>query len=337
VNANIQFRRWFLNGIRLAVVAGIFVYLYHSGQFDLAKLRVIVQRPFTVVMATLIFLTGLIVGVERWRILLRVQDIMIGFRPAFQLSCIGLFFSMVLPGSVSGDFIKGYYLLRGQDRKTALATTILADRLIGLYTIIVVAALAVVFGFVRDGMSFNHGIWTEKPVRVLAIFIGLLGAGLTIAVVFFLLAGPRLWAWIRRCGERLPLRNLTSPLFDGVMRYASHPTLVLKAIMVSVLSQMPICFAVGILAHLLGAQGLAVSDYLFILPVCFMINSIPIAPGGWGVGEVGFNAVFLLYGANMGAEVAFLLHSIILLLAVVLGGVAYMTWSAKTGWQTTEE
>jgi len=337
VNPNIQFRRWLWNGIRLAVVAGIFVYLYHSGQFDFAKLRVVVQRPLIVLTATFFILAGFMLSVERWRILLRVQDIMIGFRPAFQLSCIGLFFNMVLPGSVSGDVVKGYYLVRGQEQKTALATTIIADRLIGLYTIIVVAALAVAFGFVRDGMSISHGIWTEKPVRILALFISLLGTCLTFAVALFLLAGPRSWTWIRRCGERLPLRKWTIPAVDGVMRYASHFALVLKAILLSVLSQMPVYFAVGILAHLLGARDLAVSDYLFILPVCFMINSIPIAPGGWGVGEAGFSAVFLLYGANMGAEVAFLLHSIILLLAVVLGGVAYMTWSAKTGWQTTEE
>jgi uncharacterized membrane protein YbhN (UPF0104 family) len=39
------------------------------------------------------------------------------------------------------------------------------------------------------------------------------------------------------------------------------------------------------------------------------------------------------WASGVGAEVAFLWHSIILLLAVALGGLAYVAWNKKSNWQ----
>ena len=329
MNADSQFRRWLWNGLRLTVVLGIFLYLYRTNQFSMIKVEVAAKHPGMIAMILALVLAGFVISVQRWRLLLHIQNVQIAFCPAFQLSCIGLFSSMVLPGAVSGDIVKGYYLVRGQNQKTVLASSILVDRLIGLYTMIAVAALAVLFCFVRDGMTINHGIWAVKSVRAIAGFVGVIGLGLTLVVLCFLLAGTRLRAWLCWCCGCLPLKERVTSIITAMMDYTSCPALMFKAILLSVAAQMPLYLGMGILAQLLGAQGLAVADYLFILPVCVVINSIPIAPGGWGVGEAGFRSVFLLYGSQVGAETAFLLHILTFILAAGLGGVAYVLWNRR--------
>ncbi len=328
-SVNSQFRHWLWNGLRLTVVLGIFFYLYQTNQFSMMKVEVAAKHPGMIAMILALVLTGFIISVQRWRLLLQIQNVQIAFWPAFQLSCIGLFSSMVLPGAVSGDIVKGYYLVRGQNQKTVLASSILVDRLIGLYTVIAVAALAVFFCFVRDGITINHGIWSVKSVRALAGFVSVIGLGLTLTVFCFLLAGTRLREWLYWCCGCLPLKERTTRIITAMMDYTRYPVLTIYAILLSVAAQMPVYLGMGILAQLLGAQGLAAADYLFILPVCVVINSIPIAPGGWGVGEAGFRSVFLLYGSEVGAETAFVLHVITFMLAAGLGSAAYVLWNRR--------
>lgn len=326
-----QTRRWLWNGVRLAIVLGIFAYLYQTNQLDLSRLDVVLYRPAMVATAVALLVVCFGFTVQRWRLLVQIQNMTIPYGLALQLSSIGFFFNMVLPGTVMGDVIKGYYLVRGRDQKTALASTILIDRLVGLYTMIAMAAFAVGFCFVRDGLSTASGIWVLKPVRVLAGFIAALGLALTVTVGLFLLFGQRAGEWLRQNGVRRRWPNWASTLVDGLAGYARFPMLTLKALLFSVMAQVPGYIGMGILANILGAKGLAVADYLFILPVCVVINAIPLAPGGWGVGEVGFRSVFLLYGSDVGAEVAFLYHIILFLLALGMGAIAYAFYDRAAG------
>ena len=65
-------------------------------------------------------------------------------------------------------------------------------------------------------------------------------------------------------------------------------------------------------------------DFFIAIPVCFLINAIPLAPGGLGVGEAGFRTIFLLFGSEEGAELSILFHVIFFMLALGLGGLVYL-------------
>src|SRR5690242_16977115 len=69
---------------------------------------------------------------------------------AFQLTMIGNFFNIALPGAVSGDFVKAFYVgkeIRGQ-RARAFGS-ILFDRVAGLSALVLVSALATILGYPR--------------------------------------------------------------------------------------------------------------------------------------------------------------------------------------------
>ena len=58
--------------------------------------------------------------------------------------------------------------------------------------------------------------------------------------------------------------------------------------------------------------------------VCLQSCHIPLAPGGLGVGEAGFQGIFLLFGSHQGAEAAILFHAIFFILAIGVGGLIYI-------------
>ena len=43
--------------------------------------------------------------------------------------------------------------------------------------------------------------------------------------------------------------------------------------------------------------GLSLSDYFFIVPVASVVQGIPIAPAGWGIGEVAYGTLIGKFGA----------------------------------------
>jgi len=63
---------------------------------------------------------------------------------------------------------------------------------------------------------------------------------------------------------------------------------------------------------------------LFVLPVSLLINAIPLAPDGLGVGEAGFQGIFLFFGLDKGAEVAILFHAVFFIFAIGLVGLLYL-------------
>jgi uncharacterized membrane protein YphA (DoxX/SURF4 family) len=43
--------------------------------------------------------------------------------------------------------------------------------------------------------------------------------------------------------------------------------------------------------------GVSLADYFFIVPVAAVIQGIPIAPAGWGIGEAAYGALIGKFGA----------------------------------------
>ena len=160
-------KRWKWNILRFALVAAIFIVLYKTGQFDMVRLRYAFKRPDLIMLSAALLLLGVLVNVQRWRILLKVQDFYISNTKATKLTLIGDFFSVAIPGSVSGDIVKAYYLARGKKQKEKLITTIILDRLVGLYTMILIVILSIITTFLYSSVNGDYGVWANPTIRAL--------------------------------------------------------------------------------------------------------------------------------------------------------------------------
>jgi hypothetical protein len=317
-------KRYLWISLRFALIIGIFIYLYKTNQLDFSKLKKVQSNIALFVAAfSLIFLAGLIT-VQRWRILVHAQNIYLGLWPAIKLTFIGYFFGAALPGAVSGDIVKAYYFSKGEQQKAMLITTIVFDRLLGLYTLIFAAVLTILISIFYFMMTGQYSVYSQGYVRSLGIFVGVLFFFCTLMGVLFMSKTLRKSHMMERILLKLPFHQTIIKVYDTFQRVGEKPGFIFNAFVLSLIAQLFAYAGFFCLALILEIKMIAPINYLFILPVCMLINAIPLAPGGLGVGEAGFRAVFLLFGSNEGAELAVLFHAIFFILAIGFGGLVYL-------------
>lgn len=307
--------------VKLLLVVAAFYYLYHSGKINIAKLQIAYERPLLFSCAAVLFFAGALVAVERWRCLLRAQGVWIGYVPAFKLTLVGYFFSTFLPGGVTGDLIKGYYFSKGSNNKTELFLSLAAERILGVYTIILFSAVPVVLLYMAA--LFGHGgVVGNVSLKMLLLFIVVLFTVLTV-VLALPFVSPWAVSFVKAILSRFfPHSHVMQQVAAVFEAYVCRPKLVVAALLYSCLSQVLLCLGMSLIAVMIGVE-FSVFEYAFVTPVCFFINNVAITPAGIGVGEVGFAAVFSLFGSAQGANVAILFHVISLFLTGVIGGAVY--------------
>src|SRR6185503_5441426 len=135
----------------------------------------------------------------RWWLLLRGHGFQARYGQAFFISYAGAFFNNFLPGSVGGDLTKAILASSGEERKAAVAGTVILDRIIGLAVMIIMGATCLtpyVERFANKNLAY--------------LIYGLLGAMVLGYLLYF--SPPARWLV-----ERLPFKKVTSEL-DGVFR-----------------------------------------------------------------------------------------------------------------------
>ncbi|MBI5814883.1 MAG: flippase-like domain-containing protein [Nitrospinae bacterium] len=319
-------RKKLLDAARLLIIAAIFWFLYSSGRLNLASIGEAATHPGAIVSATALLLIGMLISVERWRLLIKAQDIHVGLWPALNLTLIGAFFNIVFPGAVGGDIVKAYYLAKGQQQKAALVTTVIFDRLLGLYTVIFVAALAGLGAYAYVATLPSVPPWWTPAMKGLVLFVLVFFAAYNIAgavVMSKRLRKTRLNVFIL---TKMPFHDKVVKIYNSIHGFRDRPLYSLAALGLSIVSQFMMYTALYIIAQALDINELSPGHYMFALPLCILINAIPLAPGGLGVGEIGFGEILSLFGSAKGVELAVVFHIISMVLAVALGGVAYMAY-----------
>jgi uncharacterized protein (TIRG00374 family) len=125
------------------------------------------------ILAVVIYFPLVIPLAQRFRILLRVQGIDLSFRESVRLTFAGNFLNFTTPlGSNAGDVFKAYFASLHTPRKTEAVTTVVLDRIIGLGTLILVAAAITVFAPRESRLA------ELRPYLLFLLAGGVLGASL---------------------------------------------------------------------------------------------------------------------------------------------------------------
>lgn len=263
---------------------------------------------------------ALLLGVIRWRMVLRVVKIELPFARAARITLVAQFFNAFLLGSVGGDLLKAYYAAReSHHRKTEAVTTVVVDRLIGLGTMLLFASLMMLpnLALIRD----HH--------RLAAItgFVVLMMAGcVAVLAVAFWGGLTRLWPGARRALRRLPKGAHLERSLDACRQFGRDPGFLLRALFLSMLINVAVVVQGAVLCAGLGVP-VPFTALLLIVPTVICISALPITPNGLGVRENLF--VWMLAVPAFGVEPTQALTLSLLVFASglawsVVGGVAYM-------------
>ncbi|MBI2604524.1 MAG: flippase-like domain-containing protein [Deltaproteobacteria bacterium] len=307
-----------LNAGKFAVTFGILYYLYANGMLDFSRVQGVLTNAPVVTAVFAIFIVCALAGVLRWQLLLHGQGLPLHFRAAVQLTMIGIFFNTAIPGAVSGDLIKGYYVVRRQPEgrgRVRAFTTLLLDRLLGLSALVFVSFFAMVFNL--------RSMLANPSLRHLCGLISLLWVGVAVFYAFVLLKSP-VARKLQKLLPRLPFGEIFVKFFNAVKAYESCRHLMVRGFFISVAIHLAIISSFILLAKALGGfETVPLAKFFFLVPFGLLVTAIPIAPAGLGTGHAAFLGLFHLVGSRAGADL-FTAYVSFQILMSLIGGIFYM-------------
>jgi glycosyltransferase 2 family protein len=304
--------------LKLGVAFGLIAWLWKSGAIDFARVAAAARSPSWFVQVIALLFASISVITIRWWLLLRIEKIDLPLTDALKLTLVGHFWNNVLPGAVTGDVVKMYYLGKKSPEKKAEAyATVMIDRVIGLAALVYLAFFAALFN-----MSF---VLAPDHEKLKLTFYGnaLLVIGFTVAILALVLGiGRKSNLADRIRGSRLPGIEGFRRGYRTLIRLGERPWTLFASFALGMVSHV-LLVVVGIIsARTLGEGTLGNTTYGFLIPVGLLVNSIPIGlPGGLGAGEKAFQELFLWAGGGetLGAGIMLLMR------------IAQLTWGGVGG------
>jgi glycosyltransferase 2 family protein len=276
--------------------------------------------PGAFVTAFLLVGATILLGVIRWRRVLRVQGLHLSFGRAAEISLIAQFFNTFLLGSTGGDLLKAYYAARETHHKKAEAvTTVFADRVIGLLSMLLFACLM---------MLPNLELLRQHDrLGTIAGFIGLMTLGGCLGTYVAFWGGvsrrfPRARALLRR----LPKGEALERSLDACREFGRDQAFLGQAIGLSMLLNLLVVAQLAVLANGLGLN-VSFRALLVIVPIVICISALPITPSGLGVRENLFVLMLAVPEINVPATLALSLSLLAYagnLAWSLIGGVVYI-------------
>jgi uncharacterized protein (TIRG00374 family) len=248
--------------------------------------------------AFLLYCAALLLTLFRWHVLVRAQDLPFRIPDALRMGLIGLFFNTFLPGSVGGDVVKAAALAREQSRRTVAVATVIMDRVVGLWALVWLLALLGACFWLGGALEGDGG--AQSKLIVLASVITLAVSGAT-----WLLLGWLPLDWSRRFAARLDrvpkVGAVTAEFCRAIWMYRCRQRSVALALLLSWVS-----FAGFILSYYFSVLSLLDGDtavpiptlvqHFLLVPIGLVIAAIPLFPGGAGISELGFGALYSWLG-----------------------------------------
>jgi hypothetical protein len=251
------------------------------------------MAPGGLVLAQVLFLIAILTIVTRWWRLLALAGCPTGWWNALRLTFLGLFFNNVMPGATGGDLVKGVMVAKENPGRGAEAlVTVLADRVFGLLALAVLALVVILF----SGEHFED---------LRAYLLWGLGA-VVCGVALYANKGLRRRVGLSALVDRLPIGAKLRSLDRAALSYLKQPGPMLGAFAFSCVNHLLVTFGAVALGRALGVPASQVSlvQWFVVVPVANLVSAVPLAPGGWGVGELAFAGLFKMIDASAALGVA---------------------------------
>jgi len=310
--------------LKILIVFGLFYYLSDKGLISWTAFRMGIRNydHFIPGIGMLVFCS--LLGVIRWQTLLRAQDIRLPFLRTLQLHFIGNFFNVALPGAVSGDLVKAFYIAKESpgDRAKAFGS-ILLDRIVGISALVLVAVGAL--WIQKDSLSGTPVIAGVKT------FIWV--SGVCVFVFYgYLFLMKETWDPILKFLNVLEkisnkFGSLTR-IYQGVLIYQRRKKSVFSALAISITIHLGAGYACLQFARALLEYTLEASQIYVVAPLGLLVTAVPLLPGGVGTGHAAFGFFFQLIGSLKGADI-FSLYVLGQLMIGGVGGLVYLRFKSQ--------
>lgn len=306
--------------LKFVFAGGIILYLISQGQLDFTLITKMSQDHMPILIGTLALIaTSTFLSVFRWKWLLelKTQD-KLPFIKIMKLTWIGVFFSSVIPGAVSGDIIKLYYA-KGLDKNLTgsyLLTSALMDRIIGLIGLLFLLGICSL-------INYNEIINLSPDMGKLLYlnFLFFVGVLFFFGVIFL---PKKLQLVLLKYIYKIPkIGQKVGHLLEGLWLIGENKLTVIKCLILSVFMQANNVFALWFIASPFFSTPLPLMHAYSFVPLGMMAVAIPISPAGLGVGHAIFGNLFSHFGIEKGAGL-FNLYFLAMITINLTGAIPYL-------------
>jgi len=296
-----------LLGLKLFLSAALVMYLFTM--LDWERVRFVVPRLNYGYVWAPFFLLLLSVWVAsiRWTALLIHFNSRQSVFESYRYYMISMFYGILLPGVLGGDAIRiALSIKKHCANRFQLAATVLLERTIGFFAILAIAAVTA---------SLIPSLLQGTPAIV--PFIYALPFTIVISLVFLRLNPPKCIERTRNNG------HIVHSILDLFSFFRGLPLeLLLLVLSLSIVSNVFDILGSFFLASALNMEQ-PLSLFLLIMPIVYVLTSLPISLGGLGVRE-GVLTYFLVKSGALASDavlLSFLLYMNRILVSL-LGGLA---------------
>ncbi|MBR6371802.1 MAG: flippase-like domain-containing protein [Victivallales bacterium] len=289
-----------------------------------------------IVLAVLCYGMVNFIAAWRWKLLLDVQGIHAPLYAIFKLTLIGVFFSQIIPGCVSGDIMKLAFVMKySKNQGTEAALTILVDRYIGLFGLFVVAALSCLFCLVKcPGIVEGNKVILLAFAFVWAAFIGMpLLWFLFMERAFFIKWKP-IASILKALRGKLPgkVNGLISRIASAIDLYRNEKLAVLKVLLMSCMVHSLLALQIYLLGKAFHEKVMSFIEYTVTAQLGNATGIIPVTPGGMGIRDTVSSALLNVFGAEP-VEVLNIIpiaNTLTLALWAVVGAFYLLFWKSRS-------
>ena len=280
-----------VSALKLVAAGAIVAALLATGRLSLNALAAVMNRPWTLLGLIALQVVILGIGVLRWQMLLSsIAKRRQSFRDLLRYNWIGQFFGTFAPSTVATDVTRFTYVVRsGAASSSAALASLLIDRAAGTIGTLALATI----------LARTLVVESVSARTVIVI-------GVAVAVIVAAVAHTRRGQQVREVAAAA----------KGATVFA-----VACAMAAMALKVLSIWLVVRAISPLQSIQAV-----FSVAPVGFLVEAIPIAPGGMGTAHLAFEYLLGLRGIAQGAGV-FNVYFVVRLLVSLVGGVLWAVWN----------
>ena len=235
-------------------------------------------------LAFLVAFMAVCVTFVRWYLLVRTLEIPFRLADAFRLGFLGYLLNFVSVGAVGGDLFKAFFIAHEQPgRRAEAVATVVVDRMIGLYALLLVTSAAIFF------------IDIPNPTRALAVICNMtyLATGVGGIFVLMVLIPGFTRGSISEFLTGLPkVGHTLGRLITSVRMYRKKYGTMLIIFVISMSTHAAFGLAIFLIARAMLADPPTLGEHIIIVPLSNVAGALPLTPAGLGTFE---GAVETLY------------------------------------------
>ncbi|MBN2371789.1 MAG: flippase-like domain-containing protein [Vicinamibacteria bacterium] len=300
--------------IKITVSLVLLVYLFSTTDMRALALRVRGGDTLLLTLAIGLYAVVIAVSTWRWRVLLRAQGYPAPLRHLSASYLVATFFNNFLPSNIGGDLVR----VRDGKQLTGSTTSSLAvvaiDRVLGFGALYILAALAYLVG----GPAVRRLAGAHAVILLLGLSFSIL------AYIFFRPGTARKLMAVSRLSRIRWAQDRFETVQSAVHVYREQIGSVWLAFLGSLALQTVLVVYYYAVAHALRID-LPLDACFLMVPLCNLIQAVPISFNGWGLREGVFVVYFGQLGLTQESALAFSILGAGLIVLLSLSGAVVWT------------